>query len=108
VARSLGDGNWGWGAPLLAVFSQGAGACVTQAVVLIRIISDVTIVHTHTLDPPAPCKKRKERGTRQESFRVRFWRAGRLAICIWRLRSDLSGSIVNANPAQISLDAIFA
>jgi hypothetical protein len=59
-----------------------------------------------TLPPLA--KKRKERGTRQESLRVRFWRAGRLAICIWRLRSDLSGSIVNANPAQISLDAIFA
>jgi hypothetical protein len=51
VARSLGDGNWVWGAPLLAVFSQGAGACVTQTATFIRIMFDVTIVHTRAGPP---------------------------------------------------------
>jgi hypothetical protein len=50
---------------------------------------NVTIVHTCAVDPPAPCQRRKERGTREtrvglrtlrSSAQVWFWRRRRLSL----------------------------
>jgi hypothetical protein len=59
-AQSLGDGSLVWGAPLLAASPQGRVLASHRLRLLIRVRTDLTIAHAHTLSPPARCKGLKE------------------------------------------------